>query len=103
VIHELTAIEAAFFGALGGLATYIVVFAMPELKGRWNEFKDPNLPDPPALNRGALGELAFWLLLQLAISGFVAFVFHTAHISVETAACTGMAANGLVAGYARSE
>jgi hypothetical protein len=103
VTHELAPIEAAFIGVLGGFATYIVVFAMPELKGRWAEFKDPNLPNPPELNKGALTELGCWLLLQLAISGFVAFVFHTAHISVETAACTGMAANGLVAGYARSE
>jgi hypothetical protein len=103
VTYELAPIEAAFFGCLGGLATYVVVFAMPELKGRWKEFNDPSLPDPPALTRGVVIELASWLLLQLAVSGFVAFVFNTAHINVEVAASTGMAANGLIAGYARGE
>jgi membrane associated rhomboid family serine protease len=98
----LSGIEPGLFGALGGLLTYVVSFAWPELKGRWNEFKTPGVPDPPPLSSGAIVVLVFWLVVQLFVSGVVASVFHKAHASVEAAAVTGMAANGLVAGYARS-
>ncbi len=99
---DLTSVEAAVFGCFGGLLTYLVAFALPEIKGRWEERKKngSRLPRP---DLESILIIAFWLVVQLAISGMAAYVFQEAHTSVETAAITGMAANGLVAGYARSD
>jgi hypothetical protein len=97
----LGGIEPAVFGCLGGLLTWTVSFALPEIRGRLAELRNPLLPDPVPIRPREWVMISAWLLIQLAISGLVSSLFTQAHSGIEAAAAFGMAAEGLIAGASR--